>query len=70
MTFIKPSTVINQTGAYIYKGGVSDESTNYIDNNFPNILDKTGDTITGIITTDTDFIFASGATAPPNSGVR
>ena len=50
MTFVKPSTVLNATGAYGYKKSLASSNLNYIDNNFPNVLDKTGDTITGIIT--------------------
>ena len=51
MTFVKPSTITNQDGAYTYKEGIGSPSTNYIDNQFPNCLDKTnGDTITGVIT--------------------
>lgn len=49
MSFEKPSQVTNATGAYTFKSGVSSSSTNYIDNEFPNALDKTGDTITGNI---------------------
>jgi len=47
--FVKPSVITLQTGAYSYKEGISSTSTNYIDNSFPNILNKTGDTITGEI---------------------
>lgn len=46
MTTKKPSTVTSATGAYSYKSGVSSNSFNYIDNTFPNLLDKTGDNAT------------------------
>jgi hypothetical protein len=49
VTFVKPSTVSTGIGAYDYKGSVGYPSQNYIDNNFPNILDKTGDTVNGNI---------------------
>ena len=42
MVFVKPSTITNETGAYTYKSGVSSPTTNYIDNNFPNALDRVG----------------------------
>lgn len=45
MTTKKPSTVTNATGAYSYKSGVSSNTFNYIDNQFPNLLDKTGDNL-------------------------
>ena len=62
MTFVKPSTITNQTGAYAYKRGVSSPSFNYIDNNFPNMLDKTGDFVTGTVT------FNSGSLLVMESG--
>lgn len=46
MTTKKPSTATNTTGAYSYKSGVSSNTFNYIDNTFPNLLDKTGDNST------------------------
>jgi hypothetical protein len=49
MVFVKPSSVTIDAGAYAYKSGVTSASFNYIDNNFVNILDKTGDTATGTI---------------------
>lgn len=45
MTSKKPSTVTSATGAYSYKSGVSSNTFNYIDNQFPNLLDKTGDNL-------------------------
>ena len=51
MTLVKPSTITNQAGAYNYKGSFTSPSANYIDNQFPNCLDKTnGDTATGSLT--------------------
>lgn len=49
MTFVKPSSNTTSTGAFKYKGYIPNPSMNYIDNSFPNILDKTGDTISGVI---------------------
>lgn len=49
-TVLKPSTVQNEAGAYGYKSGASSSAQNYIDNEFPNLLDKNnGDTVTGSI---------------------
>ena len=61
MTFVKPSSVTVQTGAYAYKGGVTSASMDYIDNSFPNILDTAGGgTITGPITLDSILTLGTG----------
>src|SRR5208282_4380286 len=62
MSFVKPSTVTNETGAYTYKQSFGSPSANYIDNEFPSALDKTGDTITG------EVQVASGGGIVINSG--
>ena len=55
MTFTKPSNETNTTGAYTYKQSFGSPAADYIDNEFPNCLDKTGDNntngggITGVI---------------------
>lgn len=61
MTTKKPSTVTSATGAYAYKSGVSSTATNYIDNTFPNLLDKTGDYagIGGGVTGEIEFLSGS-----------
>lgn len=62
MTFIRPSSSTTLTSPYIYKGSMPSTAQNYIDAAFPNILDKTGDTITGTIN------LASGAAINMLSG--
>jgi hypothetical protein len=62
MAFVKPSSITVQSGSYSYKKGISSPTVNYIDNSFPNILDKTGDSISGSI------IFLSGSTLTAQSG--
>lgn len=49
MTLLKPSSITNQSGVYGFKGSLPSSAQNYIDNSFPNILNKTGDNITGTI---------------------
>ena len=70
MAFVKPSTITNDTGAYEYKQGVSSNSFNYIDNSFPNMLDKTGDFITGAIVVNSGgtYEFQSGSSLTIDSG--
>lgn len=57
MVFSKPSTITNAVGAYSYKRGVSSNTENYIDNNFPKALDKTGEVATsgGGVTGEIDW---------------
>jgi hypothetical protein len=50
MTLVKPSTITSQSGAYQYKGQLTSPSLNYIDNQFPNLIDNTGGTMQGILT--------------------
>ena len=61
--FVRPSTVTGLTSPYGYKGGLPSSAQDYIDINFPNILNKTGDTITGTITLASTAIlnFATGS---------
>ena len=61
--FVRPSTVTGLTSPYGYKGGLPSPAQDYIDINFPNILNKTGDTITGTITLASTAIlnFATGS---------
>lgn len=78
-TVLKPSTVQNEAGAYIYKGGAASSAQNYIDNEFPNLLDKNnGDTVTGSINiagganinvlTGSEIVLQSGAILLTDSG--
>jgi hypothetical protein len=64
MTFVKPSTItVSPNGSpYGYKGTAQSPAQNYIDRNFPNILDKTGDEITG------ELIIESGGSIQTNGG--
>ena len=51
MAFVKPSTRTNDSGAYNYKAQLTSPSLNYIDNQFPNIINTTGgQTIGGSLT--------------------
>lgn len=70
MTFHKPSTDSTSIGAFTYKGLISSTAMDYIDNSFTNILDKTGDTITGPITIGTggNISIASGQSITGLSG--
>lgn len=58
--FVKPSTTTGIAGPYSYKNGMSSPTQSYIDNSFPNILDKTGDNITGLIFLITGGGFSGG----------
>lgn len=70
MTFHKPSTDTTSTGAFKYKGSIPSTAMNYLDNSFPNILDKTGDTITGVISLANlgGMTGLSGSTLTMNTG--
>lgn len=50
MTFNKPSSQTNISGYYGNRQTLGSPASTYIDNNFVNILDKTGDTVKGNIT--------------------
>lgn len=62
MSLLKPSSVLNETGAYTYKKGVSSSTLNYIDNHFPDLLVRAGGQVTGLLE------FLSGSTAQFNAG--
>ena len=59
--FVKPSTITNESGAYNYKGQLSSPSLNYIDNNFPNLMDINGNNIFSGTNTVTGEINYSGS---------
>jgi hypothetical protein len=68
--FVKPSSITSQTGAFTYKGEISSPTMNYIDNSFPNLLNKTGDVLTGNLNvTSTGLItVSSGASIAALAG--